>query len=170
MPVNFYIYFLTALIPLIVGALYYSPMLAGNAWMEENNFTKEDLEGGNMVKILGLAYLCGIFISFTLTGIVIHQHGAFAMMMPGVMESGSTAMSDYNGLMATYGGNFRSFGHGALHGVITALLFVFPLIATNSLFERKTWKYNLIHVGYWLITLALIGGVLCATLDFGSLS
>ncbi len=170
MPVNFYMYFITALIPLIVGSIYYSPMLAGNAWMEENNFTKEDLEGGNMVKILSLAYLCGIFISFSLTGIVIHQYGAFSMMMPEVMESGSSAMNTFNGLMTEFGGNFRTFGHGALHGVITALLFVFPIIATNSLFERKSWRYNLIHVGYWLITLALVGGVLCATLDFGTLS
>lgn len=170
MPVNFYMYFLTALIPLVIGAVYYSPMLAGNAWMKENNFTEEDLQGGNMVKILGLAYLCGIFISFSLTGIVIHQYGAFSMMMPEVMESGSTAMNEFNGLMTSYGGNFRTFGHGVIHGVITSLLFVFPLIATNSLFEKRSWKYNLIHVGYWTITLALIGGVLCATLDFGTLS
>lgn len=92
------------------------------------------------------------------------------MMMPGVMESGSAAMNDFNVLMSTYGGNFRTFGHGALHGVITALIFVFPLIATNSLFERKSWKYNLIHVGYWLISLALVGGVLCATLEYAPLS
>ncbi len=170
MPVNFYMYFITALIPLFVGSIYYSPMLLGNAWMEENNFSKEDLEGGNMVKILGLAYLCGIFISFTLTGVVVHQYGALQMMMPEVLESGSIAMNEYVGLMDKYEGNFRTFGHGALHGVILALLFVLPLIATNSLFERRTWRYNLIHAGYWLITLALIGGVLCATLDFGTLS
>lgn len=56
MPINFYMYFITALIPLVIGFIYYSPMVFGNAWMKENNFTKEDLEGGNMVKILGLAY------------------------------------------------------------------------------------------------------------------
>lgn len=170
MPVNFYMYFITALIPIVVGFVYYSPMVAGNAWMKENNFTKEDVEGGNMVKVLGLAYLCGIFISFFLSGVVIHQSGAFSMMMPEVMDSGSTAMNDFNDLMVTYGGNFRSFGHGALHGVLTALFLVFPLIATNSLFEKKSWRYNLIHVGYWLISLALMGGVLCATLDYGTLS
>ena len=91
-------------------------------------------------------------------------------MMPEVMDSGSDAMNDFNGLMGKYGGNFRTFSHGAIHGVITALLFVLPLIATNSLFERKSWKYNLIHVGYWLVTLALVGGLLCATLEFAPLS
>lgn len=170
MPVNYYMYFITALIPLLVGFVYYSPKLAGNAWMKENNFTKEDLEGGNMVKIFGFTFLSGIFISFIMGGIVIHQSGAFAMMMPEVLESGSAAMNDFNVLMGTYGGNFRTFGHGALHGSIIALLFVFPLLAINGLFEKRTWKYNLIHVGYWWITLALIGGVLCATLKYGALS
>ena len=170
MPTNFYMYFVTALIPLIIGFIYYSPMLVGNAWMKENNFTEEDFKGGNMVKTLGLAYLCGVVISFFMTGIVIHQQAVFSMMMPEVMESGSAAMSDFNGLMGTYGGSFRTFGHGAIHGVITTLLFVFPIIATNSLFEKRSWKYNLIHVGYWLITLVLIGGVLCATIKFGALS
>jgi len=170
MPTNFYMYFVAALIPIFVGAIYYSPMLVGNAWMKENNFTDEDLEGANMVKILGLAYICGILISFFLTGVVIHQHGVFSLMMPEVMESGSQAMNDFNGLMGTYGGNFRTFGHGAIHGVMIALFFVLPLIATNSLFERRSWKYILIHTGYWLISLALVGGLLCATLEFAPLS
>ncbi|MEM1124806.1 MAG: DUF1761 domain-containing protein, partial [Bacteroidota bacterium] len=33
----------------------------------------------------------------------------------------------------------------------------------NALFERRGWKYIWIHTGYWFITLALIGGLLCAT-------
>lgn len=163
-------FFVTALIPLVVGALYYSPMLAGNAWMKANNFTEEDLKGGNMVKILGLAYLCSVFISFMMSGFVIHQNGVAQTMMPTILESGSAAQSEFNALMQTYGNNFRTFGHGVIHGLMVAILFVFPVIATNSLFERRGWKYNLIHVGYWAITLALVGGVLCATLEWAPLS
>ncbi|MEL6988082.1 MAG: DUF1761 domain-containing protein [Bacteroidota bacterium] len=35
------------------------------------------------------------------------------------------------------------------------------MIGCISLFERRGWKYVLIHAGYWLLTLTLIGGVVC---------
>jgi hypothetical protein len=82
------------------------------------------------------------------------------------MESGSAEMIAFNDLMTQYGGNFRTFGHGAGHGVMFTVLFVLPLIAINALFERRGWKYIFIHTGFWLINLALMGGLLCATLVY----
>lgn len=64
-------------------------------------------------------------------------------------------------LMDTYGNNFRTFKHGVLHGVIVGLLFVTPIMAINALFDRKSWKYIMINAGYWTLTLALIGGLVC---------
>ena len=170
MPTNFYMYFVAAIIPLVVGALYYSPMVAGNAWMKTNNFTKESMEGANMPLIMGLAYLFSLFIAFAMTGIVIHQGGAFAMMYPEVLESGSDAQKQFNELMVVYGENSRSFTHGVIHGIFTTIFFVTPIIAINALFERRGWKYILIHAGYWVITLALVGGVICSTLEYATLS
>ena len=169
MPSNYYMYFVAALIPILVGALYYSPAVAGKAWMKTNGFEEKDLEGTNMIVILGLSYLLGIFISFTLGGIVIHQTGVFQMMMPTVMDSGSEAQNQFNTLMQQYGGNFRTFGHGALHGTLLTIFFVMPLLAINSMFERRGWKYIMIHTGYWLICLILIGGLLCQTLEYAPL-
>lgn len=40
------------------------------------------------------------------------------------MESGSEAMKDYNGFMSKYDGNFRTFGHGAIHVIVTRLFFL----------------------------------------------
>jgi hydrogenase maturation factor len=34
-------------------------------------------------------------------------------------------------------------------------------VGINALFERRGGKYILVHVGYWIVTLALIGGVVC---------
>ncbi|MEM1124805.1 MAG: DUF1761 domain-containing protein [Bacteroidota bacterium] len=84
--------------------------------------------------------------------------------------SGSAAQQQFNELMAQYGDHHRSFGHGALHGGIIALFAALPLIGINALFERRGWKYIWIHTGYWFITLALIGGLLCATLDYAPLA
>ena len=123
-----------------------------------------------MPLILGLSYLFSCFIAFMMAGVVIHQGGAFGMMYPEVMESGSATQQHFNELMQQYGENSRSFKHGVIHGVITVLFFVTPIIAINALFERRGWKYILIHTGYWLITLALVGGLICSTLEYAPLS
>ena len=166
MPTNFYMYFITALIPLLIGSIYYHPKVVGNAWMKVNQFTEKDLEGANMIAILGLSYFLGIMISFAFGGVVVHQTGAAQMMIPGLLESGSETQTLFNSLMTTYGDHHRSFGHGAIHGVLFTILFVLPIIAINALFERRGGKYIMIHFIYWMITLVLIGGVLCKTLQW----
>lgn len=166
MPTNFYMWFVAALIPMAVGAVYYNEKVFGSAWMKANGFKSEDLEGANMAVIFGVSYLFSVLVAFFMTNVVIHQIGVFQMMVPGVTEAGSDIQKHYNELMVQYGDNFRTFGHGAFHGILTTIVFVLPLIGINALFERRGWKYIFIHVGYWAICLALMGGLLCATLEF----
>jgi hypothetical protein len=64
--------------------------------------------------------------------------------------------------MDTYGDRFRTFKHGALHGGITSIFFVLPMIAIPAMFERRSAKYILIHAGYWFISLCIMGGIICA--------
>jgi hypothetical protein len=90
--------------------------------------------------------------------IVIHQMGLFGMM---ANDKSPEAIAIFNDMMAKYGKEFRTFKHGAFHGTISAILIALPLIAINALFEKRGFKYILIHVGYWLVTFILIGGVIC---------
>lgn len=168
MPDNFWLYFVTALVPMIVGAVWYGPLF-GKKWMNVNGFTEESLAGANMAVIFVLSYLFSVLISFFLGGIAIHQTNVFQLMMPDVMEAGSAAQSEFTSLMATYGDRYRTFGHGALHGGLLALVFVFPLIAINALFERRGWAYIGIHVGYWFICLTVISAILCKFLYYAPL-
>jgi Protein of unknown function (DUF1761) len=39
---------------------------------------------------------------------------------------------------------------------------VLPLIGTNALFERKSWKYIFINAGHWTVSLMLMGGIISA--------
>lgn len=64
--------------------------------------------------------------------------------------------------MADYGDAFRYFKHGALHGLMTGIFFALPITAINALFEQKSWKYILINAGYWMVTLTIMGGIICA--------
>lgn len=166
MPVNAYMYLVAGLIPLIVGAAYYSPMLLEGAWMRSNKFTKKDIEGGNMALIFGLAYLFSVILAFGLTNFVVHQTSVFQLLIPEVFEAGSETERYFADFIAKYGDKHRSFGHGALHGGLLSVIVALPLIAINALFERRGWQYVMIHFGYWFITLILMGGLLCYTLKW----
>ena len=165
-PSNFWMYFIAALIPMIVGAIYYHPKVFGTSWMKINGFTEETLKKGNMAVIFGVSYLFSLFIATTMAGISIHQGAVAQLMMPEIMDSGSAAQQQFNDLMSTYGTRFRSFGHGAIHGIFFTIFLVLPLIGINSLFERRGWKYIWVHTGYWAISLILMAGLLCSTLEW----
>lgn len=164
-PLNFWLNFLVALIPLLVGALYYSPVMFGNAWMRVNNFTEEDLKGANMLKIMGLAYFYSLVITSFMPALVMHQTGLSGMfgMMPEWADKSSELWADLNSLDQKWGMYTRHlhFGHGFMHGIVSTVFLIAPVIAINTLFERRGWKYALIHIVYWALSLALIGGVLC---------
>ena len=42
------------------------------------------------------------------------------------------------------------------------LFLALPILGTNALFERKGFKYIAVNAGYWILTIALMGGLLCA--------
>lgn len=170
MPTNWYWFLIVGLVPMIVGFVYYNKNTVGQAWMNVNGFKDEDLEGGNMAIIFGVSYLLSILMAFILSSFVIHQGGVFSMMVPDVMVSGSEVQNEFNALMVKYGENSRSFGHGAAHGLMILVFFVFPLITINALFERRGWKYIFIHTGYWLICLILMGGLICQFLEYAPMT
>jgi len=171
MPTNFYMYFVTALIPLLVGSIYYHPKTLGSIWMKSNGFTEESLaaKGGNMAVILGLTYLLGVFLSMMFGNLTIHQSGVVASAMHGSGELSAEAIADINAFFVKYGNSYRTFGHGAVHGVMYSLFIALPIISINAMFERRGWKYTAVHWGYWAIVLMLICGTLCQTLEFAPL-
>lgn len=167
MPTNWYMYFVAALIPVIVAFAWYGPLF-NKAWMASNGFTKEDLEGTNKPMIMIFFYIFNVFIAFALGGIVIHQSGVAQTMIPDIFESGSVAQNEFIRLMETYGDRYRTWGHGALHGGVIAILIALPVIAINGLWEKKSWKYIWIHTGYWIVSMTLMGALLCKTLMYAT--
>lgn len=154
---NFLAILVAAVSSLIIGTIWYSDRVLGTIWMREGNLSKEFLEKGNLIKIIGLAFVYSFFLAFMMQFIVIHQFGAIGMI------GGDTtkALPSYANFMADYSIAFRTYKHGALHGLMAGLLFAAPLIAINGLFERKSWKYITIHAGYWTITLIVMGAIVC---------
>ena len=51
---------------LLLGALWYSPLLFYKAWMKENRFTEEDMKKVNPIKTYGLTLVFSLLISYNL--------------------------------------------------------------------------------------------------------
>lgn len=160
--INFLVAALAALIPLLTGFIWYNPKVMGNAWMKETGLTPEDGKKVNMAKIFGLTYLFSFMMAVLLHTITIHQFGVqSALLAPDLMKDGTELHSYFADFMSKYGHNYRTFKHGALHGSILAIFIIMPVVGINVLFEQKRFKYIWIHTGYWVLTLALMGGVIC---------
>lgn len=141
---------------LVVGFIWYNPKVFGNAWMQASGMTDEQIKGGNMAKIFVLALFFAFLLAISLSSIVIHQMGAF-----GLVQGELGILPSYDAFMADYSNEFRTFKHGALHGVLSGVLIALPILGTNALFERKGAKYILINSGYWILTLGVMGAIIC---------
>jgi hypothetical protein len=154
---------LAALVPIVVGFLYYNPKTFGNAWMKACGLTEEKLKGGNKALIFGTTLVLSFLLSFMLFMLVVHQTDYYSILVdePGFGVDGSDLMNQIAVFMESFGDNFRTFKHGAFHGGMLGFFIGLPIIMINGLFETRSLKYGFINAGYWIITLALMGGILC---------
>ena len=141
LPFNWMAMVAAALIPLATGFLWYGPLF-GKAWMQETGMTEEKAKQMNPAKTYGLTVL----FTFILT----------MAIYPEVFTGGMPPDELHNTEP------FLTFKHGALHGAFMGILIVMPAFAVNALFEQKSFKYVAINVGYWIVTMVLMGGIINA--------
>lgn len=155
--------FVAALIPLLLGMVWYQPQLFGRTWMTAAGMTDEKMKSGNRVLTFGLTYLIGLLVAMMLMPITIHQMSIWSVLAeePGIQDPQSEIGRYLGDFMNKYGNNFRTFKHGALHGLMTGLFLASPLIGFNTLFERKGWRYFAVNAGFWIVCLVLMGGIVC---------
>jgi hypothetical protein len=131
-----------SILPLVTGFIWYNPKVFGTAWMKESGMTEEKAKNMNPAKTYGLAVVMAFLIAFFIIPLV------FLGGAPG-FDHGPD-------------GDFMTFKHGALHGALLGVLVALPVLATNALFEQKSFKYVAINAGYWIVTMALMAGVINA--------
>lgn len=150
-------------VPLIIGFVWYNSKTLGAVWMRETGVTEESVKGANMPLIFGLTFVFSFFVAFSMQFLTIHQIAINSLLAdnPDLYTPGSVANNRMNELMAEFGGKFRTFGHGALHGLLASIFLVFPIFAVNALFERKSWTYIFINVGYWTLCFTIMGAIVC---------
>jgi len=164
---HWYIIFVAALIPLVMGFIWYNPKVFGNAWMKASNTPKpEPGQGPNMALMFGLCYILSILVAFSLISLTIHQLSVFSILAneESMRDPNSELGMWFSGFMQKYGTNFRTFKHGAFHGALAGFMIAMPVIATSSIFERRGFKYVAISAGYWIVSMSIMGGIICAFL------
>lgn len=130
---------IATLLPMITGMIFYHKAIFGKPWMRTIGLTEEKQKSANTpVMMIGSLVAAALIAFFMLT---------FC-----------------NG--AGQEGEFDTFKHGAAHGVVISLFFVIPIFISKGLFEMRP-VMNMVYNGlYWLITLALMGGILDAMNHF----
>lgn len=157
MPFNFYAVLVSALVTLVVGFVWYNPKVFGTIWMNETGMTEEKAKQSNMLKVFGLTIFFSFMMAFITPSLVIHQMGALGL----IGGDPSLAKPSYAAFLADYGDAFRTFKHGALHGFFFGLFLALPMTAINGLFEQKSWKYIFITAGYWIVSMTIMGAIIC---------
>lgn len=135
MPINWFSVIISGIIPLALGAVWYHPKLFGNAWMKGIGMTEEKMKSANMPLTYGLAFVMALILTMFLI--------------------------DFNNGIGQEG-EFDTFGHGAWHGVFVSIFTALPILVTKKLFEQTSWKNLLINWGYWVVAMAIMGGVVDA--------
>lgn len=153
---NIYAVFVAAVTTFLIGSIWYHPKVFGNAWMKESGMTHEKAKQANMAKLFGFAFLFSLLIAFIMPTFVIHQIG--------VLQAAGGNENDLQVIefLKVHGEKFRDFKHGILHGLFIGIFVALPVLGTNALFEQKSWKYIFINSGYWIVSFALMGGIICA--------
>ena len=160
---NFIAILVAALVPMVLGFIWYNPKVLGNAWMNAAGLTEEKLKGANMAVIFIVSFILSFLMAFFMQMIVIHQFHFGSMLFGQPFQDPNTEIGAmYKKIMDQFGTGYRTFKHGALHGTMGGILLATPILATNALFERKGFKYIAINCGYWIICMGIMGGILSA--------
>ena len=148
---------------MVLGFVWYNPKVFGNAWMTASGMTDEKIKNSNMAVIFAVSFVLAIMLAFSLQFMVIHQFHVKSLFFKQPIDDATTEIGAlYKTIMDQFGTSYRTFKHGVFHGVIGGFFMALPILGTNAMFERKGFKYIAINVGYWIVCLGLMGGLLSA--------
>lgn len=130
--VNLVAVLVCGVVAMVIGGLWYSPVLFGNTWMKLAGLTMKDMEAAKkkgMAMSYILNFVAALFMAFVLANI------------------------------AQYGGADTAF-KGAMLGLWVSLGFVATTSIGMVLWEGKSWKLWFLLNVYQVITLMAMGAIL----------
>ncbi len=168
MGINFIAILVAALVPMALGFIWYHPKVFGTVWMNHSGMTEEKMKSGNMALIFGLSFLFSLMLAVIMNSIAYHDgfvSGALYYITDGTLkpDPASEAGKWLDYYMTNLSASNRTLKHGAFHGFFIAGVFIaLPIMATNALFERKSFKYVAVNSGYWMVCFTIMGAIVAA--------
>ncbi|MDX2171787.1 MAG: DUF1761 domain-containing protein [Bacteroidota bacterium] len=149
-----------ALVPMLIGFIWYNPKVFGKAWIKASGLDEEKMKSANMILIFSLTFVFSFILALAMNVLAVHQTHITSLFFKQPINDPNTEMGAlYKTIMDKLGMSYRTFKHGAFHGIISGFLIGLPLIGVNALFERKGFKYIAINVGFWMACMCLMGGI-----------
>ncbi len=130
--INYWSVLVSGLVSFVIGGFWYSPLLFGNIWMKSLGLTKKDIDKAKE-KGMGGKYLA-TFVGSLLTAFVLAHIVRFVVA--------------------------SSFIDGVTTGFWIWFGFIVPVLFGGVLWEGKTMKFYTINIGYYLVSLCIMGGIL----------
>lgn len=157
---NWLLLSLTSLIPIIVAYVWLNPNVYKHifkSWdLSQHNFR---LTPSSIVVFFVLSFMYSITIAYQ----VIHQLHFQSLLMNevGFLKGEGNAYKDLVYIFELYGKNFRSFKHGAFHGLLNSIFIVLPILAYGKLTSASSWRSVFFQWMFWMICGVLMGGIIC---------
>ena len=70
---NFIAILVAALVPMVLGFIWYHPKVFGTVWMQLTGMTEEKAQQGNMFLKFGLSFVFSFLLAFVLNELVVHD-------------------------------------------------------------------------------------------------
>ena len=165
---NWYILSLIALFPLFIGYLWYHPKVFGGKLADQTGVDSNRIGVANNLKQVLLLYGFGLLLSYMLLVLSVHQVAPHLLFFlePDMADPNFEGHAFLKNFLAEWGDRHRSFGHGVIHGAEAGLFWSLALLGTTAIAEGGTLKKIWIHIGFWVLTCALMGGTLGAYFAF----
>ena len=149
------IHIVAALIPLLIGAVWYNEKVFGKVVMDANGEGKR----GHPAVVHGGALVLGVVLSFTYKFLGDHHYAFQTFFRPDTEHGVGVDVASPFGiqlkeLIDGYGTRFHSWTHGLAHSLMISFFVLLPIMAINDLFEGRSFKYFITVWGYWVLTIA----------------
>jgi len=128
--INVWVVLVAGLSAVIIGFVWYAPMVFGTAWMRTIGLTPESMEGSK--KTIPMMAFTGFVSAVVLAWVMAH----FAIVWGAI-----------------------TLGSALELGFWVWLGFMVPALLAPVLWERKSITYFAINAGYWLVTALVIATI-----------
>jgi hypothetical protein len=157
---NWLILLLSSFIPLILAYFWFNLNWSQKILnLNENSNLAIKWSVGSILGLFILSFMYSISISYQ----VIHQLHFQSLLLNevGFDKGEGNAYKDLLYIFELYGKNFRSFGHGAFHGLLNSIFIVLPILVFQKLINKIDWKTIVYIWAFWAIGGILMGGIIC---------